>query len=48
MARDMDMPGMGRIEGPAQKANTAPAAIAEAGRCHSRSINRLSIKAKRT
>jgi len=38
LARDMAMPGMGRVEGPAQKADAAPAAIAERGRRHGRII----------
>jgi hypothetical protein len=43
----MDMPGMGRVEGPAQKANAAAAAIAEAGWDHVGIINGFSLKAKR-
>jgi hypothetical protein len=39
MVRDMDMPGMGRVEGPTQKANAAAAAIAETGWVHWGSIN---------
>lgn len=34
LPRNMDMPGMSRVEGPAQKANAAPAAIAETGWSH--------------
>jgi hypothetical protein len=34
----MAMPGMGRVEGPAQKAEAAPATIAETGRRHGRII----------
>ena len=44
MARDMDMPGMGRVEGPAQKANAAAAAIAKAGWVHAKTINRSGAK----
>ena len=44
MARNMAMPGMGRVEGPAQKANAAPAAIAETGWSHATRISMLSAK----
>ena len=42
--KHMDMPGMGRVEGPAQKANAAAAAIAKAGWDHGGSINRSGAK----
>jgi hypothetical protein len=42
----MAMPGMSRVEGPTQKADAAPAAIAETGRRHEFRISRFSAKAK--
>ena len=44
MACDMDMPDMGRVEGPAQKADATPAAIAETGWSHATRISMLSAK----